>query len=326
MQGSRVAVIDIGTNTLKMLVAQVENGHFEMLHKAQINIRLGADGLSQGLINMAAQDRLEKALSRCRQIWQEAGVPKNQVFAFATSAFRNAKNGPRIAQMLKSQFGFSLAILSGEEEVSYMCCGVAAAVGLGSQNALLMDIGGGSVEWAIANERKVLWKKSFEVGGQRLMEQYIRQDPMQDLDIQRLDIYLETQLIRLSEAVFRYSPKLLIGAAGTFDTLAALDFAQENGADALPRLIDEAFELKTPHYEMDYHTFEGLFQKIVRSKQSERLAMPGMPPFRADMIVPASCLVRFVMEQYELETLQVSAYGLKEGYLLDCVMPALAIS
>lgn len=315
MQNQRIAVIDFGTNTCKLLIAELSSAGFEPIYKTQIGVKIGELSLEKGFLDKAAQQRVKEALLVFRDIWQKYKVAETQVWGLATSAFRNANNGLEVITELQRDFQISIEILSGEQEAELIYYGIKMALPMKDENILMMDVGGGSVEFIIANARRVLWKQSFEIGGQRLMNRFMRSDPISDLDIQRLDIYLETELFVLSEAVFRFTPKALAGAAGSFETLASIAFAGIEGTENLADFMDANYEMLVKSYEIDRDNFDELFRLIARQNANERRTLVGMPEFRADMIVLAICLIKFVVEHYELPVLYVSSYGLKEGYI-----------
>ena len=308
-------MIDMGTNTFNLLIAESQQSNkFETLHKEQFVVKIGQGGISKGLINEDAQKRLFKILDQIQKILQLYKVKEQNIWGVATSAFRNARNAREITQEIKRKYNISVDVISGEQEAEYIYYGVQAALDIGEQNVLLMDIGGGSVEFIICNQRKIHWKRSLEIGAQRLMDQYMRSDPISDLDIQRLEIYLESRFIELSSAVFNYSPKYLVGSSGAFETIAAIDLFTHEGEEA-KQYIDNNDQLLLPDYELTVDDFHYVYQKIIRNNKVQRLDIPGMADFRVEMIVPATCLVKFVMERYDLDMLRISSYALKEGFL-----------
>lgn len=315
-ENNRVSVIDLGTNTFNLLIAEPKEAGFEIIHKEQVVVKIGKDGISKGFITEEAQQRLLDALITIKQTLELYRVSENKLWAAATSAFRSAKNAKKIVAEIERKTGIRVEIISGEQEATYIYEGVKYAMNIGEENVMVMDIGGGSVEFIICSQRKILWKKSFDIGAQRLMDQFMRTDPISELDIQRLEIYLEMQLFDLSNAIFNYSPKLLIGSAGAFDTFAQIAYIKEFGKENLDEFADENAELKVANYEITRDEFHYIYQDIIRYERTRRIEIPGMIEFRVDMIVLAACLLKFIIEKYELETICVSAYSLKEGFLL----------
>jgi exopolyphosphatase / guanosine-5'-triphosphate,3'-diphosphate pyrophosphatase len=178
---------------------------------------------------------------------------------------------------------------------------------LNEQTALIMDIGGGSVEFIICNDQEIFWKRSFEVGAQRLMDRFFKTDPMPMESITAEKNYLADKLRPLTEAIAQYKPTKLIGSSGTFDTLCDID-ALRKGDTSRQQTIPPSSKLSIPDF---YSIHEDLLCKT----HDERLAIPGMLEMRVDMIVLASIVVDFVLETYNLQEIRVSSYALKEGVL-----------
>ncbi len=303
----RLAVIDLGTNTFHLLIAEGEpDGPVTTLHRDTYVARIGKGGISQSYLTDEAFARTLTALSVFREQIDRFAVPLTQVFATATSAIRNARNGPELLAEIARQTGINVQINTGEQEAEYIYYGVRAAVPLGAVTSLVMDIGGGSVEFILCNAEKVYWKQSFEIGAQRLLDRFMTTDPIPPASVQRLHGYLEETLIPLTNAVHQYQPVALVGAAGAFETLCAID-AEKQG-----RPLDEE---NLRERKLELSSFKEILSELLRKNQAERLAIPGMLLMRVDMIVVASCLLDFVLRKYELSQIRVSGYALKEGLL-----------
>jgi exopolyphosphatase / guanosine-5'-triphosphate,3'-diphosphate pyrophosphatase len=315
MLKQRVAVIDMGTNTFNLLIAEPSSEGFYGLFQEQISVKIGQGGISKGLIIEEAQERLFNALGVIKQKLDLYRVPTENIWALATSAFRNAKNAKQIVNEIFHKFNIRVDIISGEKEAELIYLGTKTALDIGHQSALIMDIGGGSVEFILANQKKLYWKKSFEIGGQRLLDEYMKKDPITEFDIQRLEIFMETQLFELTNVVFNYNPKILIGSAGAFDTLAQIAWIRENGQENIQEFLDEDAKPIHTEFEISTDEFHHIYQEIVRKPREERLKIQGMIEFRVDMIVVAVCLIKFVIERFELEHIRTSTYSLKEGFL-----------
>ena len=146
----------------------------------------------------------------------------------ATSAIRNAVKGEALVAAIAQQTGIAVRVISGDQEAEYIYYGVRSALPLGRATALVMDIGGGSVEFILCNAEKIYWKRSFEIGAQRLLDRYMSTDPISPSAVRRLHDYLEETLIPLTNAVHQYQPVALVGASGAFETLCAID-AEKRG-------------------------------------------------------------------------------------------------
>lgn len=270
-------------------------------------MRIGEGGISQGYITEAAIQRALKALARFKEVITAEGIEK--AFATATSAIRNAKNGLELTEKIYNELGIEVRIISGDEEAETIYYGVKKAVPLTDELVLIMDIGGGSIEFIIGNSSEILWKKSFEIGGQRLIDQFHKHDPIVEGEIKKLEQYLAVQLKSLFEACDRFKPKTLVGSSGTFDTLADI-YMLANKIEKNPLDTELPFTLTA---------FEGIYEKMISLNRAERMLVPGMIEMRVDMIVVASVLINFVINKVGTQNIRVSSYALKEGVLLKTI-------
>lgn len=299
----RVAIIDMGTNTFHLLIAEVRDHDFVILFKEKVSVRIGEGGISKGYITEEAAQRALKALSRFKEVISAEGVHSS--FATATSAIRNAINGTEFTGRIYNELGIEVRIISGDEEAETIYYGVKRAVSLTDEVVLIMDIGGGSIEFIIGNNTDIFWKKSFELGGQRLIDRFHRHDPILTDEIQTLESYLEENLTPLFEACNIYRPATLIGSSGTFDTLADI-YMLANKIEKNPLDTELPFTLKA---------FAGIYEKVITLNRAERMLVPGMIEMRVDMIVVACCLVKFLLARHPFTRIRVSTYSLKEGVL-----------
>lgn len=303
----KVGIIDMGTNTFHLLIADVRDNDFTILFKEKLLVKIGEGGISQGYITEEATQRALKALTRFREVTEAEEVER--VFATATSAIRNAKNGQELADKIQKEIGFEVRIISGDEEAETIYYGVKKAIPLTNEVVLIMDIGGGSIEFIIGNNDSILWKRSFEIGGQRLIDRFHGHDPMLPEEIVNLNQYLSESLQPLFEACQKHRPTTLIGSSGTFDTLSDI-YMLANKIEKNPLATEFPFTLEA---------FTDIHQKMIAMTRAERMQVPGMIEMRVDMIVVASVLIRFVIEKLGIKDIRVSAYALKEGVLLKTI-------
>jgi exopolyphosphatase/guanosine-5'-triphosphate,3'-diphosphate pyrophosphatase len=303
----QVATVDLGTNTFHLLIAELNSENsFHLVHRERIPVMIGRGGINQGVISEDAQQRALEALSHFKQQLDTFGVPLENVHCTATSAIRNAKNGQELVNAIFEQTGIRVDIISGDKEAEYIYYGVRHAVPLGSDSALIMDIGGGSVEFIICNDHQIYWKHSFEIGAQRLLDRFDIQDPITPANINELKEYFGQTLTPLSEKVKEYQPRSLIGASGTFDTLSEIH-VMESQLNVDP----EATELPLSH-----DAFKRMLTTFSNKTREERLQIPGMIEMRVDMIVVASWLIDYVLETFNLREIRISSFALKEGLLV----------
>ncbi|PKV66706.1 Ppx/GppA phosphatase family protein [Pontibacter ramchanderi] len=306
----RLALIDMGTNTFHLLITEVAaNGNRTDFVKTKLPVRLGQGGISKGTIAPEAYERALKTLKDFRKQIDEYNV--ETVRAMATSMVRNASNGEDFIKDIYKQTDIQVEVIDGAREAELIYYGVRSAGVLDEQTSLIMDIGGGSVEFILCNNHEISWKQSFEVGAQRLMDNFFTADPIPDAQVAAEKQFLAEQLQPLTEAVARYKPARLVGASGTFDTLCDIDaLSRGDNTRQLSQPAASALEVA------DYYK---IHQQLLHKTHEERLAIPGMLEMRVDMIVLASILVDFVLETYQLQEIRVSAYALKEGVLAQAL-------
>lgn len=299
----QVAVIDLGTNTFHLLMASIYGDTHHVYHRERKAVRIGEKGINKGEITPEAWDRAVTALKEFKATIDENGV--SQIFATATSAMRNASNGKELVAEIKEQTGIEIEVISGMREAELIHFGASKALNFGKEKNLIMDIGGGSIEFIIADQSKAYWMQSFEVGGQRLVEKFHKTDPIASSEIDDLHNFFQKELQPLLDACAEHEPKTLIGCSGTFDTLSDIYTAANN----LKR------EENATEYPFDVNGFESIYKDLIIKDRDERLAIPGMIEMRVDMIVVACILIEYIIKTLQLENIRVSAYALKEGIL-----------
>lgn len=300
---TKIAIIDMGTNTFHLLLAAVGSDGYTMLHRDHLAVRIGMSGINEGLINPEACQRAIEAMKKFRDIIDRNGI--SIIHAFATSAFRNARNGDELAAEITSQTGIPIRIIAGDEEADLIFAGIREALNLENEVSLVMDIGAGSVEFIIGDNAHVLWKQSFEMGGQRLLEKFQKHDPIHPSEIKSLDAYFENILPPLMTALAEHNPETLVGSSGSFDTLSHIYCIRRK----IPVNFDAA---ETP---LTREGFYDIYHELITKDREQRMKLEGMISMRVDMIVVASCLIRFVLERHAFARIRVSSYSLKEGAL-----------
>jgi exopolyphosphatase / guanosine-5'-triphosphate,3'-diphosphate pyrophosphatase len=299
----KLAVIDLGTNTFHLMIAEINGRKNRIIHTEKVAVKLGKAGINQDIIQEDAIDRAIGALKDFKSKMDYEGVAK--IHAFGTSALRNATNANAVTERIKSSTGIDISIISGDEEAEMIYQGVQSALDLGNETSLIMDIGAGSVEFILANRTKTLWKRSLEIGGQRILELYKIHDPITSNEIQQLDRFLESSLAEVHNAIQLYPPVMLVGSSGTFDTLSDL-YCAENS------IVKNESDSETP---LTIEYIQSVYHRLIKMNRTERMNMIGMIELRVDLIVVGCCLVRYVLEKYKLKQVRVSRYSLKEGAL-----------
>jgi len=299
----RIAIIDLGTNTFHLLIAQVGGREFMIIHNERLAVKIGKGGINQSLIQPDALDRAVNALKDFKDKIDKFSVSK--IYAFGTSALRNAKNASEVVAVIKQKTEIDIHIISGEQEAEYIYLGVRSAVSLGNEPCLIIDIGGGSVEFIIGNATEIYWKRSFEIGAQRLLEEFQKNDPITPEEISTLNAYFDHSLTELHTAIKLYQPAILVGSSGTFDTLSDIHCFEGN-------ITKRENDHETP---LTIQSFFSIYKNLILKNRTERMLIPGMIEMRVDMIVVACCLIRYLLEMYPFSFIRVSSYALKEGVL-----------
>jgi exopolyphosphatase/guanosine-5'-triphosphate,3'-diphosphate pyrophosphatase len=300
------AILDFGTNTFNLLIAERKERGFTILHTSKQPVKLGKGGIQTRRILPDAFERGFVAIQNHMETIDRFKV--DEIRAFATSAIRNATNGAQFTEEVYRKFGFRVRVIQGEQEAELIYKGVRQAVSFSENNALIIDVGGGSVEFIICNKQGIVWKHSFELGMARVMELFTLSDPITTEELRALEIYFREQLAPLLEAVKKEKPQILIGASGSFDTFYTL-IQHSLGVEA------DRFHGR----EISIKAYQKLHQLLLRSTQEERRTMPGMEPVRVEMIVAASIFVNFVIRTCQIKHLHHSEFALKEGVISELV-------
>ncbi len=301
------AIIDLGTNTCNLLIAETQGGQYTVLYQGKEGVKLGKDGISRNLLSAAAFTRAETALSRHLEIIRRFEVP--QVTTIATSAVRDAANRHEFAAYLYEKTGLELTIVSGEQEAVLIFKGVKLALGYIAGRALILDIGGGSNELIRIAEGEPVWKKSFPLGMARVVEQFPISDPARIEEIAAIEHYFDEGLQALWEQFGDEPAEHLIGCAGAFDTLA--DLAEQSPAGEKHRI----------RFRLSLGEFYRIAGQVIGSSLKERAAMTGMDPLRIEMIVPALVLIRLLIKRLGIHSLTWTGYSLREGVLFEQINP-----
>lgn len=303
----RYAILDLGTNTFNLLIVDVQEDKVETVRKEKRSVKLGEGGIQDDIIAKAAQSRAINALSEYRSIVSE--MQADEAYCFATSAFRSANNSDEFVALIKQETGFIVNVISGQEEAELIYEGPASSGDIGEENVMIMDIGGGSTEFIIANNKKIHWSRSFDLGAARLLAWLSPDDPIKEEQVKTFYDRIVMDLDPLFRALKLHPCKTILGSSGSFETLAHM-LAKREGS------LASADELNA--YQFNLHEFEKLCSEILASTLQERIEMPGMLRMRADMIVISCMLIQLVQQQAEaignkFVNIKLTDAALKEG-------------
>ncbi|MEM7101662.1 MAG: phosphatase [Bacteroidota bacterium] len=298
----KLGVIDLGTNTFHVLIVKADDiGGFTELYRERQFVQLAENGIKT--IGPAPFKRGVDTLTRFSSILKQNGVQK--VKAFGTAALRTASNGTEFIKEVKAKTGIEIERISGGEEARLISKGVRMAVPIKENPVLIMDIGGGSVEFIIVNQAEVFWAQSFPIGVAVLYNNFHKSEPLSVQDRQALEGHLFQTLKPLKTALDKIPVKILTGASGTFDVLD--DMLAEKRESPIWSIVDAA-------------KFYPVYEKLLHANLETRLNTPGVPEKRAKLIVVALVLIKFILDITEIDTIWVSKYAMKEGILVEMLV------
>jgi exopolyphosphatase / guanosine-5'-triphosphate,3'-diphosphate pyrophosphatase len=308
MHSRRVAFIDIGTNTILCLIAELKiNGGFDVLDDLADITRLGQDVHRTGRISSQGEARslqvLQRYLEQCKRLRVD------QIMTVGTSALRDAQNSAEVRGRFKEQLGLDVRVITGEEEAVYAFLAVQKGLTLAAQELLVIDVGGGSTEFIRGNRAGVSQAVSIDIGSVRLTEQFLRSAPIRKEEWEKMIVAIEGMLSRLPHQWRKDgSAVTLVGIAGTFTTLSAV----EKGLTHYSHGEVHGSPLTLSEVRRQVALFQG---KTI----AQRKLIPGLEPKRADVILAGACLIERIMALFHSEQVVVSDQGVRYGLLHECL-------
>jgi exopolyphosphatase/guanosine-5'-triphosphate,3'-diphosphate pyrophosphatase len=305
----RLAIIDCGTNTFNILIVDAESGgKYSRVYNTRIPVKLGENGINKGFIAPQPFERGIDALVTYQLIAREYEVDK--VIAFATSAIRDAANRKEFVEAAKSRAGIGINVIDGNREAELIYKGTREALPFGDHTSLIMDIGGGSTEYILANKNKIEWKQSFNLGAARLLEKFNPSNPITQEEIKNVFAYLNENLQPVMKAVKDFPPVELVGSSGAFDSVVEMINGELRG---------EPLIFNKTGYSVKPEDYRKISELVKRSTLEQRKGIKGLAPMRFDMIVISCLLIDFTLDTLKLDKIRVSTYSLKEGALVEFV-------
>ena len=301
----RLAAIDIGTLTCRLLVADVNlPGEFKEIDADRRILQLGEGVDQHKRLSEEAMDRVVSALKE----WKErtAKYDLEALAIVATSAVRESENRREFLTRVKQETGWDVEILTGEEEAQRTLLGIRFGLPSTITDFLGLDIGGGSTECILARKGQTPLVISLDLGVVRLLERVFHHDPPTAQEIQSAEVCIDEQLAKVRQAFGKIPSIPLVGTAGTVTTLAAM--AQH---------LKQYDRTRVHNYAFTFSTVKSLEKDLVTKRGLARLAIPGLEPGREFVIVAGTVILRRLMETFDCESCLVSDYGLREGILVD---------
>jgi len=304
----RASIIDLGTNTFHMIIVEWEGNMYRVLDRCQIAVKLGKGSFETGMLQTDRWNAGIAAIIEFKSLIDRYEIQK--LYAYGTSAIRNAKNGIDFITESEQILGHYIEVIDGQREAELIYLGVRKSLDMHGENFLIMDIGGGSVEFIIASDKKIFWSQSFEMGIARLLEIFNPEKPMTSNNAEAIRNYLENTLSDLWIYTKLYEVKGLIGASGTFESLAhteVLEYQLENRLN-FTNFISHRFNIEVLN--------DALNRLIYASAQRVK-QFRGVPDYRREMISIACLMIQFVVEHLDSPEVYASDFSLKEGALFS---------
>lgn len=314
--GLRIAAIDIGTNSLHMIVVEVTpNLAFKTLSSDKDPTHLGQGALVEHRLTPAAIQHTLDALARYQKIAN--GLDVDVLLAYATSAVRESANGGDFVQLARSKLNLPIQVISANEEARLIYLAVRSAIDLNTHadptgrsiNApsLILDIGGGSAELIVATNEKPLLLDSYPLGASRLAQQFLTADPLSPKELDKLQSHIKKTLKPTLQKIRDLAPRRLIGTSGTIENLAAMAALRHGESAARHRLLTH----------MSRDDFDAIFKQLRKLDLKDRRRLPGLDPDRADQIPAGAAVVDHVLDKLDFTHIDVCERALREGMIID---------
>ena len=304
----RIAAIDIGTNSIHMIVVQVRpDQSFEVIDREKEMVRLGAGGLDGRALTPEAMHTALQVLSKFRRLAESHKV--DEVVAVATSATREAENGGEFLRAVTQQTGIRPRVISGTEEARLIHLAAVYGVSVPGDVAVVIDIGGGSVEVTRGPGPSVELGRSFKLGVIRLTERFVTTDPLEPRDERKLVRHIDEEIGKYLHQMARAGFERVIGTSGTILSLGSVASAADGGEHG-SSLRNRRFAAKQ---------IRRVRKDLVALDLEERLRVPGLEPRRADLAVAGAILLDEILCRLGAEEITLCDLSLREGLVLDYI-------
>jgi exopolyphosphatase/guanosine-5'-triphosphate,3'-diphosphate pyrophosphatase len=304
----RIAAIDIGTNSLHMIVVRVRPDlSFEVIDREKEMIRLGAGGLDGRALTPEVMHAALQVLSKFRRLAESHKV--DEIIAAATSATREAENGGEFLTAITAQTGIRPKVISGTEEARLIHLAALYGISVPADVAVVVDIGGGSVEITRGTGTNIDLARSFKLGVIRLTERFVKTDPLDPRDERKLVKHINATLGDYLDEIAAAGYERVIGTSGTILSLGAMA-AAEGGTPIDAPLRNRRVAAKQ---------LRRLRSEIVDVDLEKRLRLPGLEPRRADLAVAGAILLDTILKRLGAGDITLCDLSLREGLVLDYI-------
>lgn len=300
---ARVCVIDLGTNSFHAVIVDAyPNGTFRVVDRMKEMVRLGQRGLLSGVLPDEAMERGMKALKRIDLL--ASGWNVQEYLAFATSAIREAKNGGAFIERVREEIGIRIRAISGSQEARLIYEGVQRAVDM-PVPALIVDIGGGSVEFIVSTKEGVPFATSLKLGAARMTEQFVTTDPISEEEQSALRTHYQHELEPVIAAARAHGVTMIVGSSGTAKSLARV-------------CVDTHGDTSRTVFQQDIEAapFRETMRRVLAANKKVRGRMSGIGEKRVDQIGAGAILMDTLLEELPVDTVRISSHALREGMVV----------
>ena len=310
----RIAAIDLGSNSFHMLVAEILGPNsFETVLQDKMMIQLGKTALVTGRLDPQAMERGLRCLDEFRRMALARRV--DRTLAVATSAIREAENGEEFLRRAREESGLSVRLISGREEARLIHLAVSRHVDL-REKALLIDIGGGSVELTVADASRIYYSTSVKLGFLRLQGRFVSSDPMTKREGRALTSFVRDSLQHPYVAIRKHSPGLVVGTSGSITSLLRL--AQQRRGESAGTSGGSS--------EVTRDELKAILADLLKLPAVDRARKFDLDPLRSEYLATALVCLDGILEGAEMKALQVCQVALREGLIYDFMSRATPVS
>ncbi len=295
----KVGAIDIGTNSMRLLIASWIDGKIQNRSKYINTTRIGQGVDKEGYINEDAVKRNINALREFKEICKKENCEK--IFCIGTSALRDSKNRDYFINLAKKETNIDVEIISGKEESDLGFRGVLEGANQ-VDDILVIDIGGGSTEFIIGGKEGIKFSKSENVGALRMTEKFLKKDLIDNKEFKEMEIFIKDELKETLEIIKNKKVSKIVGIGGTITSVSAIN--QELEVYSMEKIHNSKISLEET---------QNILQKLIKMTLNDKKTLKGLQPKRADIITAGVKILDIIMENLEKENIIVSEYDNLEG-------------
>lgn len=296
-----VAVIDIGSNSIRLQISKILDKTYKIIDEYKETVRIGDNVYRTGIFSHEATDTIVSVLSKMKTMMESNKTDRYR--AIATASFREASNAQQVVEVIKARTGLDVEIISGIEEARLMYIAASSFFQLSDGGTLLVDMGGGSTEFSLAQQGVLKFSESTPLGCSKLTYEFFKNDPVKNEEVDNLKDHIEKTV---SPFLPLHGVDRLICSGGTLNNISVIYNKRNNLSDSAVKFVDSVF---AKHF----------INEVSGKSVAERFKISGLEPARADMILSAAVLVQYLIKRYNLDGFYTLSGGLRSGLTIDLI-------